>query len=388
MFLLLGCTPDSAEISTAKEAEFRAISIDKPVENVSFTELLTIKSIIPLEYGESSVLQSVDAVFMQKSQVFVWDKARASLNVFSDKGKFLGKIGKVGKGPGEFLDIGDIHVEETTDEILLYSVLGRKLIRYASTGQFKEEESLPFAGYYFIKLSEDRYGFYLNYRFGALSGKNNLLITDQSFNVVEKHLSMTYEPKGSFSDTGFLTETDASSQGGLVAEAFSDTIFYFDETSITPRYVLDFGVEREAISLDDVEKLFTVRADEGHLMTPFKEDHQAFTFRYMYKNRLQSAIWLREQQVLLTKESFTHSNLLLHLFPPKGRTQEGLYIGTIVPSWYYSNIPNDDPDFLPFLQANYPQLYEASKDLDGSENPILVLYEIHPEAAEAALNQE
>ena len=322
---------------------------------------------------------------MIKNRFYVAHYQSAAIKVFSREGKFLFDIGRLGRGPGEFLYMLGISYDPERDQLIVFC--NDKVARFQPNGTFVNEDALPFYPYRFEWMGPDQYAFYMgnNDYIGEITKKHNLIITDDDFEVINKGLP--YQgTSGSYRMSGYICQ---SSNGVLAQNSFSDDVYEYDKgrNFFYVKYRLDFNVDRKELPMGHPE-LSKTRREEGYLHSPFYEDQTMFSFHYIYQDEFYGAVWLRGPKKLLTGRSFPHGILSYYLFPPAGQTEDGIPIAAIVPSEYYSNIPNDDPDFLPFLQENYPQLYEVSKDLDGSENPILVLYEIHPEGAAAALNQK
>ena len=91
---------------------------------------------------------------------------------------------------------------------------------------------------------------------------------------------------------------------------------------------------------------------------------------------MSSAIWHKEQNELLTEDSFDNGDLLLHLFPPKGITNNGQLVGAIVPGWFFTGYTKKQPGFMTYLEENFPHLNEYVEKMNDSDNPYLVFYKI------------
>ena len=374
---------EDAQVTGDRHAQ--RIDITSPLLDQKWSQYLSIREVIPLETSASSSLQGISEVLLIGNRFYVAHYPSATIKVFSREGDFLYDIGKLGKGPGEFLYM--MGISYVPEKQLLKVFCSTKIVTFNLDGKFLSEAMMPFYPYRFEAMGLDRYVFYManNNYVGEITENDNLIVTDRDFNVITKGLP--FEGDGpAFRMSGHVCP---SSEGVLAHNSFSDNVYEYDvETDeLYIKYKLDFAVDREDLPTDHPE-LLRIRGEEGFLRSPLYEDEKIFSFRYIYQEESHGAVWLREQKVLLNGKSFSPGILSHYLFPPAGQTEDGIPIAAIVPSEYYSNIPNDDPDFLPFLQENYPQLYEVSKDLDGSENPILVLYEIHPEAAANVLNQK
>lgn len=386
-FMGLSCMTDTArehQIHTHLDAsQTQLIDMRAPLRDQRLADYLKIKKIIPLENSEQSVIQNVSNVYDTGHEFIISHHQSATTKIFSHQGAYLYDIGRIGKGPGEYIVLLD--TDYLSNEKLFFFYGRTKLIIYDLVKQTYWDHIPPFSAYYFEAFDANTYAFHFLGGPDESLGPYNVVITDKEFVVKNKTLPGA-RTKSLYVDSGYLGEAE---EGFVFSHSYSDTVYYYDlqheQTSI--RYVFDFGTKRRQISRNHKE-YNKIRIKEGFLKNPYYEDEQIFSFRCTDKGRLRGNIWLRKSGQLLSEESFEHGGILLHLFPPRGRTREGLYISAIVPGWYYTGLKYEDPGFMAFLQADFPQLYEVSKELNGMENPILLIYELNTETASSPSDGE
>lgn len=106
----------------------------------SFDGLYRLKEVIPLETTDSSIMSLILKVVATPDRIFVLTWQGDGIYSFDRKGKFMGKLQKQGKGPGEYLNIKDFVVTEEPRQLIAYDLLG-KLIHYDWNGNFLREEN-------------------------------------------------------------------------------------------------------------------------------------------------------------------------------------------------------------------------------------------------------
>lgn len=111
---------------------------------MSIDSLLNSVSYVALETNENSIIGHIDEIVVSNEYIFVLDIFQTeSIFIFNRTGKFIRKIHKIGKGPGEYNQPADISIRETNQEILLLNEYPQKIIRYNFQGKFLGEVALP-----------------------------------------------------------------------------------------------------------------------------------------------------------------------------------------------------------------------------------------------------
>ncbi|PCH68233.1 MAG: hypothetical protein COC06_09885 [Bacteroidales bacterium] len=117
-------------------------------ENLSFkvSKLIDSCLIIPLETNGENLIGRIDELKIYEDKIYILDKRMAkSVFVFDLKGKYIGEIGKKGKGPGEYPKPDGFEIDIVNRELLVISVGKRKILRYDFKGNF--------LGYHKIKIA-------------------------------------------------------------------------------------------------------------------------------------------------------------------------------------------------------------------------------------------
>ena len=117
-------------------AEYQVFQVNPESESKeSFDHFYRLKEVIPLETTDSSVMGDIMKVISAKGRIFVAPWNGKSIFIFDRSGKYLSRIDKEGRGPGEYLKISDFMVTEEPEEIVVYAREG-KLNFYDWDGNF------------------------------------------------------------------------------------------------------------------------------------------------------------------------------------------------------------------------------------------------------------
>lgn len=91
---------------------------DLDIINVDINEMSSINEFvcgeskyICLDSSENCLIEKVDKVMISQDTLFVMDRSRRTVFVFSaNDGRFINKISKTGRGPGEYIDLSDCDI--------------------------------------------------------------------------------------------------------------------------------------------------------------------------------------------------------------------------------------------------------------------------------------
>ena len=110
--------------------------ISEPVE-IKLSNFTSEIEYIFLETHKKCLLYRIDKVMQDDSLYFVYNKQQ--LFIFNQNGEFIRQIGRLGKGPGEYLRIMDFTLITSKDNILIYDSDQHKVIKYNYDGTIELE---------------------------------------------------------------------------------------------------------------------------------------------------------------------------------------------------------------------------------------------------------
>lgn len=120
-------------------------------EKIELSSIAKSIEYVPLETTPDCILDSDYKVDLTNEYIFILDYI--NLYRFSRSGKFLNKIGRRGKGPGEYVRIGATFViNDNNNEVFLLDCGGDKILVYTYEGKFKRNIKLQYHSYYMSSI--------------------------------------------------------------------------------------------------------------------------------------------------------------------------------------------------------------------------------------------
>ena len=138
LIVLLGCSNESKNDKAQLNDECQVIDIDKVKTEgiVKYSDVFDGFKVIPLETKKESLIGEISSIRFCGDYIVVLDRRIGkSIYVFDMDGKFLRTIGKLGKGPGEYINPSSISTNTKTNEILVYDAVQDRIQIYSIEGE-------------------------------------------------------------------------------------------------------------------------------------------------------------------------------------------------------------------------------------------------------------
>lgn len=149
ILLIYSCVPQKKN-----QPNFIKIDIDNS-EIIEPRTIIDSIQLISLETNKVSLIAKVKKLMIYKGDIFILDSRQQALFKFSSKGKFITKIHRIGKGPGEYIRISDFCIDKKRDQIILLTD-GKNLSFYSNNGEFVKQINLKdLVCHYFTYLEND-----------------------------------------------------------------------------------------------------------------------------------------------------------------------------------------------------------------------------------------
>lgn len=226
------------------------ISVEEVKNKLKLSSIVKQNSWITLETTDSCLIGRIDKIKTTKDFIFVLDRfSTESLYVFNRKGDFLTKIGRKGKGPGEFTFPFDFTIDENRKLVYILDN-GYRLLLYSYNGDYIGSKSLTnFTASSFEKTDKG---------FAFISGDrdDNLILADSD--LIRKNSYFPYVNR--FVDKIIIHPLQEFNSIYLYRRNLCDTIFFIEEFEIRPNTYINFGsksfsfCQNQDIVENDVEK--------------------------------------------------------------------------------------------------------------------------------------
>jgi hypothetical protein len=153
LLLIFGCETESEH-----KGEVIKINPREAEEFVNLSEIADSIKLIKLQTEGDDVIGMARRIIIKKKYIYVQDVIQKVVFVFDKDGKYVSKLNKQGRGPGEYLSLGFISVDDNEEYIEFVDSSLRKILKYTNI-TFEFLESTPFPDLNFNSMRKQD-GFY------------------------------------------------------------------------------------------------------------------------------------------------------------------------------------------------------------------------------------
>ena len=230
----------------------------------------------------------------------------------------------------------------------------------------------------FSRSNDSTYYFFTNNNISDVSGMNNLLVTNKNLDVSTRSFPVSSLETPMYSMSGFISESEGKT---LFMTPFSDTIFSLSNSNICPKYVFDFGKFRMPSEIYQDYSIFVSKSFDYSYITERAFEDKEFVFFNMVHNRRRTfSFYHKPSQKTYNQLDFVETALSYSFNIPKEKNDNGKYFSVLSPAQIVGLITNN-PTRLVNLQQENKELFELFSSLKGSENPIVISFNLKlPEA--------
>ncbi|TGV03437.1 6-bladed beta-propeller [Flavivirga rizhaonensis] len=332
---------------------------------------------VPLQTTSKSLLGQILKIEIHDDKIFVLEKTRSRLLVFSNKGRFLNQIGAKGHGPHEYNVIRDFCLDKKNKKAIVYDDRASKLAYYNYDGSFSKKESFPLRCWNF-SLHDDVFFFYI-----GVSDNEHLLYA-QEYNLaikpinsqVIKKFSIPVDPnKAIFANQNYFNSNSESLTFSLGIE--KNIIYKISEEEVIPEYKIIFDKHQITEEhLKDTEfrnnlaktskKLGLAIYSGNHLLS-----NNYIYLRYSYNNKFNHLIYNKKSKKNIIWNEYTSNDpySLFEINPLYLIYNEDIFVTAIDSDIF----PNLSPKIVEDKDKRFKNLCASVKE---SDNPILLFYKI------------
>lgn len=207
-------------------------------ESIDLSSIYTDIDFIALETTPASLLGNVFKIRITDDRFFI--KSGKDLCVFENNGKFLFRISREGKGPGEYSLFVDFYVDAQQKTIdILDGRIGKTII-FDWAGNFLREEKHNIKGFSMARLDKEHTFIFSGSQPQDDSPHKLNYLQNQEiiwgallWDLNEANYLYFHEPKNFYK----LENEDAFS----FFFAPNDTIYTLTETELSPKWIIDYG---------------------------------------------------------------------------------------------------------------------------------------------------
>ncbi len=353
--------------------ESKLIKIQTSAKLVTFSDIFTIEKYIRLETSTKSLVSSIESMKFRNDTVYTFNGEKVYL--WSTSGKFLGSIGKKGKGPEEMIHPTDFALSPSGQKIGIWDNRLRCLFIYRLNGGFIEKvnpklkeivnfcwtsnNQLIFNSQY-VSQNGSYFSFYLT----DLKGKQ--ITSSIPFNPINEGISI-------FHYNSFPVYKNRQ----YVLTDFDQTVYELSNNKFTPVYQIEFdkgnlGKDRLKDFKGDTQKLMNyLETNEYCEIFSFIQTDDFFVVSYNKgKACYSNFISKKTQKQYRIQHRPENLDILGHMRPTV--LHNGQLIGIVEPYLLKPKLKQMLPLALTNMGANGMMLKRISTESKAEDNPVLI----------------
>lgn len=249
LFLSVSCsnkqpTPNSNEIYVDFKNGSPTV-VNSPDDLFNYSNYLDTVIYVQLETSDNCLIGDVKDIHLVNDRLFVGADFK-SVFVFDLNGKFLSKVSRIGRGPGEYGKLAWFDVNPSNNEISIYDVSSHKILVYSVDGDFIRQFTFEKIPSDFCVLPNGNYLFYnpryMNNHF------RGILQTDPVGNYINQPLVLSGSAREDVGENQYLTHISNDVVGVMGPMGFdniyhisadtSEIAYQIKTTETIPDYVL------------------------------------------------------------------------------------------------------------------------------------------------------
>jgi hypothetical protein len=207
-------------------------NVENVIDSVSFIKLTT---------EDEAILGAIDQIILMDTCLLVRDTYKTkSVKMFSMSGQFLHTIGRIGQGPGEYVEPTYMGVIE--NKIAIYDQFTKRISFYGIDGSFIHSLNIPFFSLKFHAFDNN------HYLFNTVNSDNDHFKPIYGYSIFDCDSSFVFKSHGFYrkydSFSSIINNHNFFVKNNLVyfRPIYNDTIYTISkENVINAKYALNFG---------------------------------------------------------------------------------------------------------------------------------------------------
>lgn len=338
--------------------------LDSIVRNHKFTRL---------ETSEECLVGEVYKLSCRNEKYYILNRhLQKALFVFDEEGKFRNRIGRRGRGPGEFIEPTDFIVSDST--VTVFDMFGHKLLYYNPDGTFIRSVRLPYS-IYEIESGRDGSVIY------AVGGDNSKCDSLKNYELLEigpegDIRAKVYKNKYSM-DFSNKYDLQGFDEDVIYKKAFRPAVYMLRDKNLYAKYIFD--IPSHALP-GDYEKL--CRGNFERFIKQYRDEYTYFNGQFWETDRYAGiGITAKRMPYLVVYDKDTHrtvSGLVGITFGGNEPDRNGLFAtvmnGPVDVAGNRITGVLDEARLSPGMQA---ALF-GQREETGYANPVIVTLDLMP----------
>ena len=346
-------------------------------------------SYIKLATDTSNLIGVIDKIIPLKDRILIVDKdITQTIYILDKSGKFIRKINKKGRGPGEYLSLNDVAVDVSNKRLIVHDDMAQKISIFTYEGEFIEKIRLDFITTSIAYLGNNRLACYCDYinnpNYSIRSKSPNLILFDLQTRKTQSKLffNSTINRLGITGLINNLSSTYSNDTVHLIMP-LNDTVYSICNNKVQPEYYVDLGVtpqmrelQRTASSSKSAQEASQEDSKPQYpvICNMLESDSVVYLF-YRHNNKSYYGFYNPRRKTFKegvriweknTDNRIPVVNDLDKTIPFMPMATDGKNFYYVMESFYFDYFRNSDN----------PQIANLSKTITANDNPVIVVAHI------------
>ena len=346
-------------------------------------------SYIKLATDTSNLIGVIDKIIPLKDRILIVDKdITQTIYIFDKSGRFIRKINKKGRGPGEYLSLNDVAVDVSNKRLIVHDDMAQKISIFTYEGEFIEKIRLDFITTSIAYLGNNRLACYCDYinnpNYSIRSKSPNLILFDLQTRKTQSKLffNSTINRLGITGLINNLSSTYSNDTVHLIMP-LNDTVYSICNNKVQPEYYVDLGVtpqmrelQRTASSSKSAQEASQEDSKPQYpvICNMLESDSVVYLF-YRHNNKSYYGFYNPRRKTFKegvriweknTDNRIPVVNDLDKTIPFMPMATDGKNFYYVMESFYFDYFRNSDN----------PQIANLSKTITANDNPVIVVAHI------------
>ena len=346
-------------------------------------------SYLKLATDTSNLIGVIDKIIPLKDRILIVDKdITQTIYIFDKSGKFIRKINKKGRGPGEYLSLNDVAVDVSNKRLIVHDDMAQKISIFTYEGEFIEKIRLDFITTSIAYLGNNRLACYCDYinnpNYSIRSKSPNLILFDLQTRKTQSKLffNSTINRLGITGLINNLSSTYSNDTVHLIMP-LNDTVYSICNNKVQPEYYVDLGVtpqmrelQRTASSSKSAQEASQEDSKPQYpvICNMLESDSVVYLF-YRHNNKSYYGFYNPRRKTFKegvriweknTDNRIPVVNDLDKTIPFMPMATDGKNFYYVMESFYFDYFRNSDN----------PQIANLSKTITANDNPVIVVAHI------------
>ena len=138
---LYSCSSSVQNVTTVELDDTQIVVLDEAMvtekKTVKLSDLVEDFQIVRFENKDEAFFKAYEMYF-SKNHIYIKQPEEA-IKLFDKSGRYIGEVGNIGQGPGEYNAIYDILPDEKNQSIYVMPIVGNYILRYDLTGKYVDK---------------------------------------------------------------------------------------------------------------------------------------------------------------------------------------------------------------------------------------------------------